>query len=219
MRQQGKTCRLFGGDACVVSPYRCSLAGSKTSRADKSLDCRLLFSYLRRANFFTTFIYIPASTYPCCKSLVLFLVMDPASLSLGVVSLFLTCCKGYKFLSDTKNAPSDAQDAARRVHMEFCVLGSWGMHFELRSDLPEQQNPEKLRFFLTNEHARRGVFDALCSISETFTDVKRLEKKYGIVCEYHTKGDKVSFSSFTRPTHRLLIHGHDNRSYATANTI
>ncbi|KAI4234568.1 MAG: hypothetical protein LQ349_003713 [Xanthoria aureola] len=116
--------------------------------------------------------------------------MDPASLSSGVVSLFLTCCKGYKFLSDTKNAPSDARDAARRVLMEFHMLGSWGMHFELRSDLPEQQRPEKLRFFLTNEHARRGVFDALCSISETFTDVKRLDKKYGIVCEYHTKGDK-----------------------------
>ncbi|KAI4237067.1 MAG: hypothetical protein LQ349_002141 [Xanthoria aureola] len=116
--------------------------------------------------------------------------MEPASLSFAVVGMFLTCCKGYKFLSDTKNAPSDARDATRRVLMEFHVLGSWGMHFELRSDLPEQQNPEKLRFFLTNEHARRGVFDALCSISETFTDVKRLDKKYGIVCEYHTKGDR-----------------------------
>ncbi|KAI4219575.1 MAG: hypothetical protein L6R36_008231 [Xanthoria steineri] len=116
--------------------------------------------------------------------------MDPASLSFAVVGMFLTCCKGYKFLSDTKNAPSDARDAARRVLMEFHVLGSWGAHFELRSDLPEQQNPEKLRFFLTNEHARRGVFDALCYISETFTDVKRLDKKYGIVCEYHMKGDK-----------------------------
>lgn len=135
--------------------------------------------------------------------------MDPASLSFAVVGMFLTCCKGYKFLSDTKNAPSDARDAARRVLMEFHVLGSWGAHFELRSDLPEQQNPEKLRFFLTNEHARRGVFDALCYISETFTDVKRLDKKYGIVCEYHMKGDKVSFSAFTRPTHRVPLQGHD----------
>ncbi|KAI4244608.1 MAG: hypothetical protein L6R42_010409 [Xanthoria sp. 1 TBL-2021] len=116
--------------------------------------------------------------------------MDPASLSFAVVGMFLTCCKGYKFLSDTKNAPSDAQDAARRVLMEFHVLGSWGLHFDLRSDLPEQQSPEKLKFYLTNDHARRGVFNALCTISETFTDVKRLDKKYGIVCEYLERGDR-----------------------------
>ncbi|KAI4249035.1 MAG: hypothetical protein L6R42_009099, partial [Xanthoria sp. 1 TBL-2021] len=116
--------------------------------------------------------------------------MEPASLSFAVVGMFLTCCKGYKFLSDTKNAPSDAQDAARRVLMEFHVLGSWGLHFDLRSDLPEQKSPEKLKFYLTNDHARSGVFNALCTISGTFTDVKKLDKKYGIVCEYPERGDR-----------------------------
>ncbi|KAL8846950.1 MAG: hypothetical protein Q9221_007992 [Calogaya cf. arnoldii] len=118
--------------------------------------------------------------------------MDPASLSFAVVDMFLTCCKGYKFLSDTKNATSDAQDAARRIAMEYYVLGNWGSHFELDANRPRQPIPEKLKFSLTNDHARRGVFSALCTISATFTDVKALDRKYGIVCKSHWKGDRKS---------------------------
>ncbi|KAL8650484.1 MAG: hypothetical protein Q9226_005124 [Calogaya cf. arnoldii] len=119
--------------------------------------------------------------------------MDPASLSFAVVGMFLTCCKGYKFLSDTKNATSDAQDAARRIAMEYYVLGNWGSHFELDACWPKQPGPEKLKFSLTYDHARRGVFSALCTISDTFTDVKTLDRKYGIVCKSHRKGDKTNF--------------------------
>ncbi|KAL9593419.1 MAG: hypothetical protein Q9179_005897 [Wetmoreana sp. 5 TL-2023] len=115
--------------------------------------------------------------------------MDPASFSFAVVGMFLTCCKGYKFLSDTSNARSDAQDAARRVLMQFDILRSWGSHFEIHPDLPEQQEPPKLKFHLTNDYARNGVFNALRAISETFTDVKRLDKKYGIVYDHSGKGE------------------------------
>ncbi|KAL8668423.1 MAG: hypothetical protein Q9168_006947 [Polycauliona sp. 1 TL-2023] len=104
--------------------------------------------------------------------------MDPASFSFAVVGMFLTCCKGYEFLANGKNAPSDAQEAARRVIAEYHVLGTWAHHFDLRSDLSGQQQPERLKFLLSNDHAMHGVFNALCTISETFTDIKRLDKKY-----------------------------------------
>ncbi|KAL8911707.1 MAG: hypothetical protein Q9171_003159 [Xanthocarpia ochracea] len=122
--------------------------------------------------------------------------MDPASLSFAVVGMFLTCCKGYEFLSNASNAPADAQDAARRVLVEFDILRTWGKLWDLSPHSPEQQCPEKFKFYLTNEYTWHGVFVALSAISETFTDVRRLNNRHGIVCYYPMKGDRVSFDSF-----------------------
>ncbi|KAL8787307.1 MAG: hypothetical protein Q9213_002298 [Squamulea squamosa] len=115
--------------------------------------------------------------------------MDPASFSFAVVGMFLTCCKGYKFLSDTSKAHADSQDAAHRVLVEFYVLRTWGDYFKLHPDLPEQKQPPSLKFNLINDHARNGVFLVLRAISEIFTDVRRLDKKYGIVCDHPRKGE------------------------------
>ena len=117
--------------------------------------------------------------------------MDPASFSFAVIGMFLTCCKGYNILSDAYRAPSDAQDAARRVRIEGAVLAGWGEHFEIRQDLKEQQKDEKLRIYLMRGQTLHGVFDALCAISETFTDTRRLDMKYGVIFDYHRKGDRV----------------------------
>ncbi|KAL9629964.1 MAG: hypothetical protein Q9164_006642 [Protoblastenia rupestris] len=116
--------------------------------------------------------------------------MDPASLSFAVVGMFLTCCKGYNILSDAYKAPSDAQDAARRIRIEGAALASWGAYFKIRQELREEQKSENLTFYIMQEHIRSGVFDALCAISETFTDVKKLDKKYGVVFDYHRRGDR-----------------------------
>ncbi|KAL8920195.1 MAG: hypothetical protein Q9172_004606 [Xanthocarpia lactea] len=116
--------------------------------------------------------------------------MDPAALAFAVVGMFLTCCKGYEFLSDASNAPADAQDAARRIHMEFDILRTWGKLWDLSPHSPEQQCPEKFKFYLTNEYIQHGVFLALSTISETFTDVRRLNNRHGIVCYYPVKGDR-----------------------------
>ncbi|KAL8733480.1 MAG: hypothetical protein Q9166_002107 [cf. Caloplaca sp. 2 TL-2023] len=116
--------------------------------------------------------------------------MDPASLSFAVVGMFLTCCKGYNIFSDAKKAPSDSQDAARQVRVEGSILSTWGEHWEIREEVPEQQEREKLKFYLMRDQTRSGVFDALCAISETFTDVKKLEKRYGVVFDYPRKGDR-----------------------------
>ena len=150
--------------------------------------------FLSRRNQISSFLLseFPFRVASVVNSLVELVIMDPASLSFAVVDMFLTCCKGYKFLSDTKNATSDAQDAARRIAMEYYVLGNWGSHFELDANRPRQPIPKKLKFSLTNDHARRGVFSALCTISATFTDVKALDRKYGIVCKSQWKGDRVS---------------------------
>lgn len=117
--------------------------------------------------------------------------MDPASFSLAVVGMFFTCCKGYNIFSDTITAPSDASDAIRRIRIERAALTGWGGHFEIRQDLPVEQNGEKLRIHLMKAEVRSGVFDALCAISETFTDIRKLDRKYGVVFGYHRKGDKV----------------------------
>ena len=119
--------------------------------------------------------------------------MDPVSFSLAVVGMFHTCRRGYNILSDAKNAPSDAQDAARRVRIEGSMLAGWGEHFEIRENSHRQQAGEKLKFHLTSSFTRSGVFEALRAIAETFTDIRALNKKYGIVFDYHAQGNRVSF--------------------------
>ena len=121
--------------------------------------------------------------------------MDPASFSFAVVGMFLTCCKGYNILSDIYKAPSDAQDAARQVRTERAVLAGWGEYFEIRENVPKQPAGEKLKFFLRSDQTRTAVFDILCAISETFVDIKRLDRKYGIFIEYRQAGDKVGHSA------------------------
>ncbi len=117
--------------------------------------------------------------------------MDPASFSFAVIGMFVTCCKGYSIFSDAYNAPSDAQDAARKVRIEGAVLASWGDHFEIRQNLQEEQRSGKPRIHLMRAQTRSGVFDVLCAISESFTDIKRLDRKYGVVFGYHNKGNRV----------------------------
>ncbi|KAI4243475.1 MAG: hypothetical protein L6R40_003477 [Gallowayella cf. fulva] len=118
--------------------------------------------------------------------------MDPASFSFAVVGMFLTCCKGYRILSDAHRAPRDAQDAARQIRMEGAMLESWGEYWEIRQDQPEHQRQEKLKFYLVNNRTQKGVFEALCAISETFTNLKGLDKKYGLIFQYSGKNDRVN---------------------------
>lgn len=118
--------------------------------------------------------------------------MEPASLSFAVVGMFFTCRKGYDIFSDTVTAPSDARDAVRRVSIERGVLSGWGERFDIWQDKPQGQGGEKLRIHLMRDQTRSGVFEALCAISETFTDIKKLDRKYGVVFNYHAKGDRVS---------------------------
>lgn len=125
--------------------------------------------------------------------------MDPASFTFAVTGMFLTCCKGYTIFSDAYKAPSDAQDAARRVRIEYAVLAAWGEHFEVRHDSQEKQRSEKLKVYLMRDQIRHGVFDALCGISEVFTDIKRLERRYGVAFGYRRKGERVrNIASTTR---------------------
>ena len=122
--------------------------------------------------------------------------MDPASLSFAVVGMFVTCCKGYTFLSNQNSAPSDVQDAARQVAVEFSFLKAWGTFYRLDPKLPKQPNAENLKANLTNPHVKNGVFNTLCMISIIFTDVSRLDKDYGIIYSFQKTDDRVSTTSF-----------------------
>ncbi len=116
--------------------------------------------------------------------------MDPASFSFAVVGMFFTCAQGYKIFSDAYKAPSDAQKAARDVRIEGYTLEVWGEHFEIHQ--AKEQRSEKLRIHLLRGPTLYGCFEALCAISELFTDIKGLAKKYGICFDYHAKGNRVS---------------------------
>lgn len=105
--------------------------------------------------------------------------------------MFMTCCKGYAILSNAYNAPSDAKDAARRVRIEEAVLDAWGAHFEIEQGQQSQQGAEKLRIYLMRDKTRGAVFESLCAISNAFTDISGLDKKYGVVFNYHSKRDGV----------------------------
>lgn len=116
--------------------------------------------------------------------------MDPASFSFAVVGMFITCAQGYKIFSDAYKAPSDAQKAARDVRIEGYTLEVWGEHFEIHQ--AKEQRSEKLKIHLLRGPILYGCFEALCAISEIFTDIRALDKKYGICFNYHAKGDRVS---------------------------
>ena len=121
--------------------------------------------------------------------------MDPASFAFAVAGMFVTCAQGYKFFSDAAKAPSDAQKVARDVRIEGFTLEAWGEQFEIQE--AKEQRSEKLKVHLRRGPAFYGCFEALCAISEIFTDIKGLDKNYGIGFKYHTKGDKVrSFLSY-----------------------
>lgn len=115
--------------------------------------------------------------------------MEPVSFALAVVGIFGTCVKGYTIISDTYNAPNDAQDAARRLRIERAVLHGWGEQFGVLTFQPEDN--ERLIAFLGQGHTFDGVFDALCGISETFIDVRRMERKYGLTFEYRRERGEV----------------------------
>lgn len=114
--------------------------------------------------------------------------MDPASFAFAVAGMFVTCAQGYKFFSDAAKAPSDAQRVARDVRIEGFTLEAWGEQFEIQE--AKEQRSEKLKIHLRRGPAFYGCFEALCAISEIFTDIKGLDKNYGISFKYHTKGDK-----------------------------
>ena len=116
--------------------------------------------------------------------------MDPASFSFAVVGMFFTCAQGYKIFSDAYKAPSDAQKAARNVRIEGYILEVWGELFEIPQ--AKEQRSEKLKIHLLRGPALDGCFEVLCAISEIFTDIKELDKKYGIYFNYHAKGEGVS---------------------------
>ena len=120
--------------------------------------------------------------------------MDPASFSFAVVGMFITCAQGYKIFSDAYKAPSDAQKAARDVRIEGYTLEVWGEHFQIHQ--AKEQRSEKLKIHLLRGPTLYGCFEALCAISEIFTDIKGLDRKYGIWFNYHPKGDRVSKLSF-----------------------
>lgn len=125
--------------------------------------------------------------------------MDPASFSFAVIGMFLTCCKGYKILSDAHRAPADAQNAALRLRIELCMLKAWGESWEIRHN---PQRTEKFRLYLMRPQVRSGVFEVLCAISETFTNIGVLKKKYGVVFDYNVKGDRVSRRALTDYRHK-----------------
>ncbi|CAD6583388.1 MAG: hypothetical protein ASARMPREDX12_001258 [Alectoria sarmentosa] len=130
--------------------------------------------------------------------------MDPASFSFAVVGMFFTCAQGYKIFSDAYKAPSDAQKAARDVRIEGFTLEVWGEHFEIHQ--AKEQRSEKLKIHLLRGPALYGCFEALCAISEIFTDIKGLDKKYGISFNYHAKGDR---SPHVPRNVRNLLEGRD----------
>ncbi|KAF6236832.1 hypothetical protein HO173_005123 [Letharia columbiana] len=130
--------------------------------------------------------------------------MDPASFSFAVVGMFFTCAKGYKIFSDAYKAPADAQKAARDVLIEGCTLEVWGEHFEIHQ--AKDQRSEKLKIHLLRGPMLYGCFEALCAISEIFTDIKGLDRKYGICFNYHSKGDR---SPHIPRNVRALLEGRD----------
>ena len=145
--------------------------------------------------------------------------MDPASFSFAIVGMFFTCAKGYKIFSDAYKAPFDAQKAARDVRIEGYTLAVWGELFEIHQ--AKEEPSEKLKIQLRGP-TLYGCFEALCAISDIFTDIKGLDKKYGIYFNYHGKGDRVSQASLNRVkgSHReqsphvprnvrALLEGHD----------
>lgn len=130
--------------------------------------------------------------------------MDPASFSFAVVGMFFTCAKGYQIFSDAYKAPSDAQKAARDVRIEGYTLEVWGEHLEIHQ--AKEQRSEKLKIHLLKGPTLYGCFEAFCAISEIFTDIKGLDKKYGISFNYHPKGDR---SPHIPRNVRALLEGHD----------
>lgn len=104
--------------------------------------------------------------------------------------MFFTCAQGYKIFSDAYKAPTDAQKAARDVRIEGYTLEVWGEHFEIHQ--AKEQRSDKLRIQLLRGPTLYGCFEALCAISEIFTDIKGLDRKYGIYFDYHAKGDRLS---------------------------
>ena len=129
--------------------------------------------------------------------------MEVAGFAFAVVGMFQTCIQGYTIVSDARNAPRDGQEAARRIDIESSVLHGWGEHFNIEGE-PSEHN-EKLKVYLGKGRTFDGVFSALCAISETFINVRRMSEKYGIVFNYKRRRGEVRY-----PEHlRNRNHAHD----------
>ena len=115
--------------------------------------------------------------------------MEAAGFAFAVVGMFQTCIKGYTIVSDARNAPRDGQEAARRIDIESSVLHGWGEHFNVKGE-PSESN-EKLKVYLGKGRTFDGVFSALCAITETFINVRRMSEKYGIVFNYKRRRGEV----------------------------
>ena len=116
--------------------------------------------------------------------------MEPASFALAIVGIYQTCVAGYAIVSDAYHAPADAQDAARRIRIEEAVLHGWGEHFGVEK--VKAADNEKLKSFIGTGKTFDGVFDALNAIAEVFTDVHRMERRYGLLFEWERERGEVS---------------------------
>lgn len=123
--------------------------------------------------------------------------MEPLSFTFAVVGMFQTCMQGYTLISDAHRAPQDAWAATRRVRIESAVLCSWGEHFQISQ---KGHSYGKLDAYLSKSQIFDGVFETLEAISETFTNVRRMEREYGIVFKYGVPG-KVRIHFIERLEH------------------
>jgi hypothetical protein len=115
--------------------------------------------------------------------------MDPASLALGIASLYTICRDCYDFFTAVRKAEAESSVHLRELEIQRSILKAWGFHWQIHdedSGAPgdlDDKTPDRTKlqaYLLSNRFKAEGVFNTLSALADTLSNQERLMKRYGI---------------------------------------
>jgi hypothetical protein len=115
--------------------------------------------------------------------------MEPASLALGIASLYTTCRDCYDFFTTVQKAEAESSTHLRELEIQRSILKAWGFHWQIHDEgsgaqgQVDHKTPDrtKLQAYLqSNRFKAEGVFNTLSALADTLSNQEKLIKRYGI---------------------------------------
>jgi hypothetical protein len=115
--------------------------------------------------------------------------MDPASLALGIASLYTTCRDCYDFFTTVRKAEAESSVHLRELEIQRSILKAWGFHWQIHDDSSgspgevDRKTPDQTKlqtYLLSNRFKAEGVFNTLSALADTLSNQEKLIKRYGI---------------------------------------
>jgi hypothetical protein len=118
-------------------------------------------------------------------------MMDPLSLTTGIITLYGTCMTIFVFFTDVNNADKTAAKALRTLEIRSSALKSWGHYWEIKEN--GTGSSQKLKKYMDKNVSKGNAVQlSLEAIADTLSDREKLLKSFGVKVDPQGLNVKVS---------------------------